>query len=81
VTPLVGTTEPMVFAHSMGMNHFVFPSGTQNHDTQPIPWAYNICSHGMPDMSSHLPSYVSSPYVNPIFGSGGMMCPYSLFFV
>jgi hypothetical protein len=50
-----------------------------NHDTQPIPWASNHFSHGMPDMSSHFPSSVSSSYVNPSFGSGGMMPPYSPF--
>jgi hypothetical protein len=79
VTPSVSATQPMVFSHSMGMNPFVFLSGTPNHDTQPIPWASNHFSHGMPDMSSHFPSSVSSPYVNPSFGSGGMMPPYSPF--
>jgi hypothetical protein len=69
----------MVFSHSMGTHPFVFPSGTPNHDTQPIPWASNHFSLGMPYMSSHFPSYVSSSYVNPIFGSGGMTPPFSPF--
>jgi hypothetical protein len=60
MTPSVSATQPMVFSHSMGMNPFVFPSGTSNHDTQPIPWASNHFSLGMPDMSSHFPSSVSS---------------------
>jgi hypothetical protein len=50
-----------------------------NHDTQPIPWDSNHFSHGIPNMSSHLPSCVLSSYVNPSFGSGGMMPPYSPF--
>jgi hypothetical protein len=69
----------MVFSHSMGMNPFVFSSGTMNHDTQPIPWASNNFYHGIPDMSSHSPSSFLSSYVNPSFGSGGMMPPYSPF--
>jgi hypothetical protein len=69
----------MVFAHSMGMNPFVFWSGTLNHDTQPIPWTSNHFSLGMPDMSSHFPSFVSSSYVNPSFRSRGMMPPFSPF--
>jgi hypothetical protein len=76
MTPLVSTTQPMVFAHSMGKNPFVFPSGMLNHDTQPIPWSSNYFSHGMLDMSLHLPSFVSSTYVNPSFGSRGIMPPY-----
>jgi hypothetical protein len=79
VSPLVGTTQLMVFAHSMGTNPFVFLSGTLNHDTQSIPWASNIFSPGMPDMSLHLLSSVSSPYMNPSFGSAGMRPPYSPF--
>jgi hypothetical protein len=79
VTPSVSATQPMVFSHSMGMNPFVFPSGTQNHDTQSIPWASNHFSLDMPDMSSHFPSSVSPSYVNPSFGSGGMMPPFSPF--
>jgi hypothetical protein len=77
--PSVSTTHPMVFSHSMGTNYFVFLSGTSNHDTQPIPWASNNFSHGMLDMSSHLPSSVSLPYVNPSFGFRGMMPSYSPF--
>jgi hypothetical protein len=50
-----------------------------NHDTQPIPWASNHFYHGILDMSSHFPSFVSSPYLNPSFGFGGMMPPNSPF--
>jgi hypothetical protein len=75
VTHSVSATHPMVFAQFMGTNPFVFPSGTLNHDTQPIPWASNHFYLGMPYMSSHLPSSVSS-YVNPILGFGGMMPPF-----
>jgi hypothetical protein len=79
VTPSVSATQPMVFSHSMGTNHFVFLSGTLNHDTQPIPWASNPFYFGMIDMSFHFPSSISSSYVNPSFGSGGMMPPFSPF--
>jgi hypothetical protein len=68
----------MVFFHSMGTNSFVFLSGTPNHDTQPIPWASNYF-FGIPDMSLHFQSIVSSSYVNPSFGVGGIMPPYSPF--
>jgi hypothetical protein len=81
MTPLVGITHPMVFSHSMGTNLFVFPSGMLNHDIQPITWASNHFSLGMLEISSHFPSSVSFPYVNPSFGSGGMMSPYSPFFL
>jgi hypothetical protein len=60
----------------MGMNPFLFLNGTPNHDTHPIPWTSNHFSLGMSDMSSHFPSVVSSSYVNPSFGYGGMMPPY-----
>jgi hypothetical protein len=79
VIPSVSATQPMVFSHSTGTNPFVFLSGMLNHDTQPIPWASNHFSLGIPDMSSHLPSFVSSPYVNTSFGSRGMMPPFSPF--
>jgi hypothetical protein len=79
MTPSVNATEPMVFFHSMGINPFVFTSGTSNHDTQPIPWASNHFYHGMPNMSLHFPSYISSPYMNLNFGSKGMMPPFSPF--
>jgi hypothetical protein len=79
VTPSVSVTQPVVFSHSMGMNPFVFLSGTSNHDTQPIPWASNHFSHGIPYMSSHFPSSFLLSYVNPSFGSGGMMPHFSPF--
>jgi hypothetical protein len=69
----------MFFAHSMGANPFVYPSGTSNHDTQPIPWSSNPFSFGMLYMFSYLPFVVSSSYVNPSFGVGGMMPLYSPF--
>jgi hypothetical protein len=79
VTPSVSATQPMVFAQSMGTNPFVFPIGTSNHDTQTMPWASNNFSFGMPDMSSHLSSSVLLSSMNPSFGFGGMMPPYSSF--
>jgi hypothetical protein len=79
VTHSSSATQPMVFAHSMGMTPFLFLSGTSNHDTQPIPWASNPFSHGISDMYSHFPSSISSPYVNPSFGSRGIMPTYSPF--
>jgi hypothetical protein len=69
----------MVSAQSMGMNSFVFLSGTLNHSPQSMPRASNPFSFGMPDMTSHLSSSVSSSYVNPSFMFGGTMPPYSPF--
>jgi hypothetical protein len=77
--PSLATTSPMKFTHFMGTNLSVFHNSMQNHDTHLVAWASNHFSHGMPDMSSHFPSSVSSPYVNPSFGSGGMMPHYSPF--
>jgi hypothetical protein len=78
MTPSVSAIQPIVFSLSTGMNPFVFSSGMSNHDTQPTPWAYNpFC--GIPDMYLHSPSSVSSTYVNPSFGFGGMIPPYSPF--
>jgi hypothetical protein len=79
MTPLVSATQPMVSTHSMGMNPFVFLSGTPNHIPTEIPWASDPFSFGMPKMTSHFSSSVSSYFVNPIFESGGMMPPYSPF--
>jgi hypothetical protein len=76
MNPSVSATQPMVFSDSMGKNPFVFPSGMLNHDTQPIPWASNPFSFCMLDMSFHFPYDLSSSYVNPSFGPGGMMPPY-----
>jgi hypothetical protein len=61
----------------MGMNPSVFHNGMKNYDTQSMPWVSNNFSHGMPDMSSHFPSSVLSPYMNPSCGSRGMMPPSS----
>ena len=44
-----------------------------------MPWASNPFSFYMLGMTSHLSSSVSSSYVNPSFGSWGMMPPYSPF--
>jgi hypothetical protein len=59
----------------MEENSSSFYNGMQNYGTQPMPWVSNNFSHVMSDMYSHLPSYVSHPYVNTSFGSGGMMPP------
>jgi len=59
----------------MGENSSAFYNGMQNYGTQSMPWVSNHFYHGMFDMSSHFPSFVSPPYVNTIFGSGGMMPP------
>jgi hypothetical protein len=59
--------------------HSCFPSGMQNHDTQSTPWAYNNISLGIPKISSHFPSSPSPSYMNPSFGLGGMMPPFSTF--
>jgi hypothetical protein len=65
----------MMYTHFMGMDPSASHYGMQNYGTQSTPWVPNHFSHGMSDMSSHLPSSVSPPYVNTIFGSGGMMPP------
>jgi hypothetical protein len=78
-TPSLNATQPMVSAQSMGMNPFVFLSGTPNHSTQSMPWASNPFSFGMPDMTSHLSSSILTSNVNPSFGSGGTTPPYTPF--
>jgi hypothetical protein len=79
MTPSFTSTLPMMFTHFMGTNPSVFHNGMQNYDTQSIPWVSKHSPHGMIDMSSHLSSYVPSPYVNPSCGYGGMIPPYSPF--
>jgi hypothetical protein len=71
-SPLYIATRPMTF---MGENPSAFYNGMQNYGTQSMPWVSNHFSHGMYDMSSHLPSSVSPPYANTSCGSGGMMPP------
>jgi hypothetical protein len=44
-----------------------------------MPSATNPFSFGMPDMTSHFSSSVSSSHVNPSFGSRGMTPPYTPF--
>jgi hypothetical protein len=61
--------------HFMGTNPSTSHYGMQNYNTQSMPWVSNHFSHCMSDMSSHLPSFVSPPYANTSFGSGGMMPP------
>jgi hypothetical protein len=75
LNPSFSTTSPMVFSHFMGTNSFVFHNGMQNHDTQSIPWASNHLSLDMTNMRSLVPSSPSPNYMNPSFGSGGMMTP------
>jgi hypothetical protein len=77
--PSPNATQPMVYAHPMGENPFVLPSGTLNHSTQSMPWASNPFYFGMPYMNSHLSSFVSSSHVNPSFGYGIMTPLYTPF--
>jgi hypothetical protein len=66
--PSFTTTSPMTFTHFMGTNPFVFDNGMQNYDTMSMPWVSSHFSHGMSDMSSHLPPYVLPPYNPSPFG-------------
>jgi hypothetical protein len=79
LTPSTSVTHTIVFSHFIGTNPHAFPSDMQNHNTQSAPWVSNHLSLGMPKMSSHLPSSPSSSYMNPSFGPGGMMPPFSTF--
>ena len=72
LAPSFTTTPPMTF---IGENPSAFYNGMHNYGTQSMPWVSNHFSHGMSDMSSHLPSSVSPPYANISFGSGGMIPP------
>jgi hypothetical protein len=74
-TPSFTATHPMMPTHFMGMNPSTFYNGMQNYGTQSMYWVSNHFYLGMYDLSSHLPSFVSPPYVNTSFGSGGMMPP------
>ena len=76
-SPSFTSTQPMMPSHFMGMNPSGFHNGVHNYDTQSMPWVSNHFSHGMSDMSSHLPTSISPPYVNTSFGSTSMMPPYS----
>jgi hypothetical protein len=73
--PSFTATHPMMPTHFMGMDPSTFYNGMQNYGTQSMPWVSNHFSHGMSDMSSHLPSSISPPYANTSFGSRGMMPP------
>jgi hypothetical protein len=72
-------TQPMVSAHPVGTNPFLFRSGMSNHSTHSIPSDINPFSYGIPDLTSHLSSSVLSSHVNPSFGFRDMMPPYSPF--
>jgi hypothetical protein len=74
--PSFTATTPMMSTHFMGTDPSTSHYGMQNYNTQSMPWVSNQFSHGMYDMSSHLPSFVSPPYANTSFGFGGMMPPY-----
>jgi hypothetical protein len=67
----------MMSTHFIGMDPSASHYGMKNYNTQSTPWVSNHFSHVMLDMSSHFPSSISPPYANTIFGSGGMMPPYS----
>ena len=73
--PSFTATPPMMFTHFMGKDPSTLHYGMQNYGTQSTLWVSNHFSHGMSNMSSHLPSFVSPPYANTIFGYGGMMPP------
>jgi hypothetical protein len=76
LTPSFSATSPMTFAHFMGKNPSVFRNGIQNHDTQSIPWVFNHLPLGMPNIISPFPSSPLPTYINPSFGSEGMMAPF-----
>jgi hypothetical protein len=63
----------MMSTHFMGMDPSASHYGMHNYNTQSMPWVSNHFSHGMIDMSSHLPSSVPPPYTS--FSSGGMIPP------
>jgi hypothetical protein len=71
-SPSFTATPLMMF---MGASLSFFCNGMNNYATQPMPWVSNNFSHGLSDMSSHLLSSVSPPYVNTSFWSMGMMPP------
>jgi hypothetical protein len=73
--PSFTTTTPMMSTHFMGMDPSTLHYGMQNYNTQSMPWVSNNFFHGMYHISSQLPSYVSPPYANTIFGFGGMIPP------
>ena len=63
----------------MGMNPTVFHSGIHNYDTHSMPWVSNHFPLGIPNMPSPFPSAPLPAYMNPSFGSGGMMDPLSTY--
>jgi hypothetical protein len=79
LNPSFSATSPMTFSHFMGTNLFLFHNGVKNHGTWSIPWVSNHFYLDMPNMFSPFPSSSSSSYMNPIFGSGGMMTHFSTY--
>jgi hypothetical protein len=77
LAPSFTATSPMTFTHFMGMNPSTFHNGMQNYDTQSMPWVSNHFPLDMPNMPSPFPSSPLPAYMNPSFGSGGMMTPLS----
>jgi hypothetical protein len=75
LAPSFSATFPMTFTHFMGKNPSVFHNGMQNYDTQSMPWVSNQFPLDMPNMTSPFPSSPSPAYMNPSFGSSGMMAP------
>jgi hypothetical protein len=79
LTSSVSATHPMGFNHFMGTDPSVFPNGMKNHDTQSVPWASNHLSLCTPNMSSKFSSSPLPSYMNPSFGSEGLMPTFSTF--
>jgi hypothetical protein len=75
----LNATQPMVSTQSMGINPFVFPRDMPNDSIHSMPWASNTFSFHMPNMTSHISSFVLTSNVNPSFGSGGTTPPYTPF--
>jgi hypothetical protein len=67
----------MVSDQAKGMNPFVLPSSMMNNSTHSRPWASNPFSFGIPNMTSHLSSSISTAHVNPSFRYGCMTPPYT----
>jgi hypothetical protein len=65
----------MMFTHLMGTNLSSFHNGTQNYDTQSMPWVFNDFPVAMLNVPSPFPSSPWPTYMNPSTGSGGTMAP------
>jgi hypothetical protein len=75
LAPSFISTSPMTFTHFMGMNPSSFYNDIQNYDTRSMPWVSNHFPIYMPNIPSPFPSSPLPSYMNPSFGSGGMMTP------